>query len=112
MSFEEDWGKVEVLMQKATGKTPDNTNQVLLLIGIQELGRGVDHFSKEEKRDLLHIGTCAVFATGGYYKYSHTDSDGWPHYDLVDKIPHAKLGQQDGLIRVHIIKYFKELGVI
>ncbi len=112
MSFEQDWAKVEALMEKATGKKPDNTNQILLVIGIQELGRGPDNFSKEEKQDLLHIGTCAVFATGGYYKLTHEDKDGWPHYELVEKIPHAKLGQQDGLIRVHIIKYFKSLNII
>ena len=61
-------------------------NAVLFLIGVQELGRGLQRFSKEEKQDLMHIAICKVLSLSGFYELEGTDEAGWPHWKLVKKI--------------------------
>jgi len=62
-----------------------------MLIGVQELGRWRKDFSKEEKQDLMHIGTCEVLAADGHYTFTHRDADGWPHYR--SELPNGKLSK-------------------
>lgn len=102
-----EWNSVEEVVESVSGKRPENVNAVLFLIGVQELGKGFQHFSKEEKQDLLHIATCKVFSLGGYYRFTHIDDDGWPHYELTEKLPHRKLLQQEELIKEYIVQYFR-----
>lgn len=106
------WEKIEKIVKEASGKKPDHLNNVLILIGIQELGQGARNFSKEEKQDLLHVAICAIFSLGGFYRYTGRDEEGWPHYKLTEKVPHAKLMQQESLIKDYIIQYFEEKGLL
>lgn len=78
----------------------------LLLIGINELGQVPRTYSKEEKMDLIHIGTCTVLALGGYYTQESKDSDGWPHYQLIKPLPALENIEQINLLRYWILKYF------
>jgi hypothetical protein len=103
----EEWHKVEEFIERVTGKKPQDAKGYLFLIGVQTLGKGAKNFTKEQKQDLLHIGLCEVFMSLDYYRFSHRDADGWPHYDLQDKIPHHKLFEQENLIKQQIIAYFK-----
>ncbi len=41
-------------------------DRVLYMIGIQELGKPHEVFSKEDKVNLIHIATCCVYTAGGY----------------------------------------------
>lgn len=83
---------------------------ILFLIGIQELGQGPRNFSKDEKQDLMHIATCRVLSTYGYYKLDGLDDQGWPHWSLEQRLPVMNLGEQDFLLRQAVIEYFKEEG--
>lgn len=83
-------------------------NGILFLIGIQELGRWQEKFSKEEKQDLMHIATCRLLGYYGYYEFAGRDADGWPHWELVRKIPPNNLKEQEILFKQGIIRYFKE----
>jgi hypothetical protein len=83
-------------------------NGILFLIGIQELGRWQEEFSKEEKQNLLHIATCRLMSYYGYYEFSGRDADGWPHWELVRKIPSGDLKDQEVLFKQGIVRYFKE----
>ena len=49
---------------------------VLYLIGLQELNMPEKSFSKEEKVDVLHIATCKILSSFGYYKFDGVDEDG------------------------------------
>jgi len=60
---------------------------VLFLIGVQELGVGYKHFSKEEKQDILHIALCTILEPFGYYKYEGVDDQGWPHFSTIKSLP-------------------------
>lgn len=103
----DDW---EVLLQKLSkmfGKRLD-LNGVLFLIGIQELGKGTQHYSKEEKQDLMHIAICKVMSLSGYYVLEGIDDDGWPHWVPTKKLPFLKIHSQEELLKLHVLEYFNE----
>lgn len=82
-------------------------NGILFLIGVQELGKGITEFTKEEKQDLMHIATCKLFSLSGYYEFAGLDAEGWPHYTLIKTIPAANLKEQDRMLKWHILEYFE-----
>lgn len=83
----------------------------LFLIGVQELGQGVQKFGKDDKQDLMHIATCRLLSTYGYYALKGTDKDGWPHWEMIQKLPKMSLGEQDYLLKQAAIEYFRSSGL-
>lgn len=81
---------------------------IIFLIGVQELGHGPREFSKDEKQDLMHIATCKLLSQFGYYILKGSDEEGWPHWELVQKLPVMSLGEQDYLLKQAVIDYFEE----
>ena len=79
---------------------------ILLLIGVQELGKGYKEFSKDEKMNLMHIAICTILEPYGIYKYKANDEDGWPHYEKVKNIPPISNKDQEHLIKEAVINYF------
>ena len=110
---ERTWNKLLDELERRIGKRPADLNAVLFLIGVQELGRGQQHFSKEEKQDLMHIAICKVLSLSGFYHLEGVDEDGWPHWTLVKKLPHFDLLEQEKLLKMHTIDYFtQELEIV
>ena len=89
-------------------KLPD-LNALLFLIGVQELGRWKQDFTKEEKRDLMHVAVCRLLAEDGHYRFEGRDDEGWPHYELTSKVPPTDLVGQERLLKAKIVGYFDEL---
>ncbi|MEM7103050.1 MAG: hypothetical protein AAF502_07980 [Bacteroidota bacterium] len=89
-------------------KLPD-LNAILLLIGIQELGRMQDNFSKEEKQDLMHVAVCELLSHEGYYAFKGRDADGWPHYEALKPVKEKGIKAQSVLLKESIIRYFRNL---
>jgi len=85
---------------------------ILFLIGVQELGMGHKKFKKDEKVNIMHIAICRVLSKYGYYEYQGQDSDGWPHYVNVEKLPALKTGQQSLLMKEAVVAYFEETAFI
>jgi hypothetical protein len=111
LELERNWYTLLTFIERTIDKRPKDMNGVLFLIGVQELGKGHVHFSKEEKQDLMHIGICKVLSYSGYYELDGLDKDGWPHWRLVKKLPHFDLLEQERFLKMHVIEYFeKELG--
>lgn len=108
LSLQKDWVELLYMLKEITGKRPADLNAVLYLIGMQELGKGPGSFSKEEKQDLMHIAICKVLSLAGYYELEGHDEDGWPHWKLVKKLPHFDLLEQEKLLKIQILEYFKE----
>lgn len=81
---------------------------IVVLIGMQELGKGYFKSTKDEKLDLLHIATCKLMEPLGYYKYTGKDADGWPQWEVVNNFPPLKPGEQKELMKRAIVNYFKE----
>lgn len=113
LSLERTWNKLLAELEVRIGKRPADLNAVLFLIGVQELGRGQQNFSKEEKQDLMHIAICKVLSLSGFYELEGVDEDGWPHWKLVKKLPHFDLLEQEKLLKMYTIDYFtQELDVV
>ena len=98
-----------LLQEKFNKQALPDLNAVLFLIGIQELGRWQDNFSKEEKQDLMHIAVCRLLAADDHYQFIGRDADGWPHYELKSKLPQIDLASQELLLKEKIVQYFNEL---
>jgi len=111
LELERNWQKLRVKLKDELGKKPKDLNGVLYLIGLQELGKGNQEFTKEQKQDLLHIAICKVLSLAGYYKLEGLDEEGWPHWKVVKNLPHFDLLEQEQLLKMHIVEYFKnEIG--
>jgi hypothetical protein len=98
--------KVKDAMRRET--LPD-LNTVLFLIGIQELGRWKTSFTKEEKQDLMHVAVCSLLSHEGYFEFVGRDEDGWPHFRQVAELPPQSTQEQEKLLKINAVRYFKEL---
>ncbi len=107
LDIDRAWAKLLKSLEQIFGKTPENVEAVLFLIGVNELGQGVNNFSKEEKQDLMHIAICKVLSYSGFYQLEGMDEQGWPHWKLIKKLPHFDLLEQEKLLKMHILEYFE-----
>ncbi len=105
-----EWLRVRHLIKdRFKRESLPDLNAILFLIGIQELGRWKKAYSKEEKQDLMHIAVCRLLSYDGYYKFAGRDADGWPHWEPVRSLQKRELREQELLLKLNIIRYFKEL---
>lgn len=101
------WAEVEAFFVANfdTEKHPQ-IDTLLFLIGVQELGSGKQKYTKDDKVNILHIAVCRLLEPFGYYKFSHYDDDGYPHFAEVEKLPELKPNEQQILMKKAIIQYF------
>lgn len=85
---------------------------LLFIIGVQELGKGRIKLSKNEKLDVMHIAICTLLAPYGYYEYEGLDKDGWPHWKVSEKLPPLKPAQQQEMIKLAVVDYFKDQEIL
>lgn len=109
--FEIRWKEVTARLATIFGG-PLELEGVLFVIGVQELGQGTRKFKKDEKQDLIHIGICTILSPYGYYQFSHYDSDRWPHFDALKKLPFLNDSDQKQFIRRAVVDYFEKENVI
>lgn len=101
-----DWDKVGEMVKDRFGEKLDEQT-ILFIVGLQELGKGMDNYKKEEKIDIIHIGVCTVMSKFGYYELIGKDDDGWPHFKNIKKLPNEMIGEnQETLLKKAIIEYF------
>lgn len=101
------WGRVEQFFQEnfdTEKNVPIDT--LLFLIGVQELGSGAQKYSKDDKLNIIHIAVCRLLEPFGYYKFSHYDDDGYPHFEALEAVPELKPNEQQILMKKAIIQYF------
>ncbi|UZR96000.1 hypothetical protein [Chondrinema litorale] len=108
LSVEQQWDVLTAKISRNMGVKKPDLNAVLFLIGIQELGQGMQYFSKEEKQDLMHIAICKALSFSGYYELIGLDDNGWPHWELKKKLPFIDLLSQEDFLKMHIIEYFEK----
>ncbi|WP_295984100.1 hypothetical protein [uncultured Algibacter sp.] len=111
--LKERWGLVvqKLSNQFADGDTLD-LDAIIYLIGVQELGQLERTFKKDQKLDLMHIAICKLLMPYGYYELDFVDDDGWPHYNMLEDLPHLKAGEQSVLMKEAIVNYFLETEYI
>jgi hypothetical protein len=103
----EKWDQLTAWFEKEF-KMDADVDAMLFLIGVQELGKGFENFEKTQKLELIHIGICTVLKTDGYYKFTHVDDEGWPHFTSEKKLPFVKGQQQKDFIKKYLLEYFDE----
>jgi hypothetical protein len=106
--IEAEWKSVLSKLQKQFGEELD-MQAVLMLIGVQELGKGYRKFSKDQKLELMHIAICTLLEPYGYYQFEGLDEDGYPHWSTNEALPNLNPGQQQFLIKQAICSYFSEV---
>ncbi len=106
--LKKEWDELVLSASKrfADGEEMD-LDGILFLIGVQELGMSLRKFKKDEKLNLMHIAICTVLEPYGYYKFMGRDQDGWPHFEVIEKLPALKPGEQSVLMKEAVVKYFK-----
>lgn len=107
-TFEEQWKDLEDRIAVDFGGDLD-LQAILFLVGVQELGKGAQQFSKDQKLDVIHIAICRVLEPFGFYKLTHADQDGWPHYEMLKPLPNLKPGEQLKLMKQALMDYFGEV---
>ncbi len=104
--FENKWNKVVQMLSEPYGEKLE-FDAILFLIGVQELGKGYQKFSKDQKVELMHVAICSLLAPYGYYEFAGYDTDGWPHWEATEKLPYLKPLQQHHLMRQAVVNYFE-----
>lgn len=112
LNTEERWETLLDFLEETIGKRPADLNAVMFLIGVQELGQGARKFTKEQKQDLMHIAICRVLSKAGFYELEGLDKDGWPHWKLMKKLPHVDLLNQEHLLKIYVLDYFEDEGIL
>ncbi|MEE9349493.1 MAG: hypothetical protein V3U80_05555 [Flavobacteriaceae bacterium] len=108
-NLKQSWEEIqEKLSHKFADGEKIEVDSIIYLIGVQELGKGYKKFKKDEKIALMHIAVCRILEPYGYYEFNYFDEDGWPHYNLVEDLPHLKGGEQTVLLKQAIVNYFTE----
>jgi hypothetical protein len=103
------WGQLQNQIAKDFDSDKPDMKVMLFLIGVQELGKGPQKFSKRQKEELMHIATCRLFSEMGFYELEGLDQDGWPHWTLVKTIPNYTLPEQELLMKSLVVNYFETL---
>lgn len=108
-NLKEDWEALSSLLEKDFGEGEAlELDAIIYLVGIQEYGNPHRRFKKDDKIDLMHIAICRLLEPYGYYRFSHIDQEGWPHYDTLADLPPLKSGEQTILMKEALVNYFKE----
>ena len=107
MDINEKWSRVSKWFGAEFGMESD-AQSMLFMIGVQELGKGNQKFNKTQKIELIHIGICSILQKPGFYRLSHRDEEGWPHFENVQKLPHLQGRQQEQFIKEALIEYFDQ----
>ncbi|MBP6385924.1 MAG: hypothetical protein KA313_01345 [Pseudarcicella sp.] len=106
-NLKQEWENLLDKLEQLLEKRPTDLNAVLFLIGVQELGKGHQYFTKEQKQDLMHIAICKVLSYSGIYELEGLDNDGWPHWKLIQPLPFVGLLDQERLLKIQVIEYFE-----
>ncbi|MFZ1705598.1 MAG: hypothetical protein WAT79_14710 [Saprospiraceae bacterium] len=109
-----EWLKVRHLVKNGMKKDhlPD-LQTILFLIGVQELGTWPQtNFSKEEKKDLMHVAVCTLLEPDGYFMFEGRDQDGWPHWAEKGLFNIKGVLEQEKILKQNVVRYFKEYNEI
>jgi hypothetical protein len=93
-------------LEKIFGEGLD-TQAIIFLIGVQELGHGYQKYTKQQKTELMHVAVCSLLEPYGFYKFVGRDEEGWPHFEFLKELPPLDERQQQHLIKEAILEYFK-----
>ncbi len=80
---EQEWNELLLRLSKQF-KVTVNHEFILFVIGVNERGSGFRNYSKDEKMDLMNLGSCVLMHHMGRARLVGADQQGWPVYESVD----------------------------
>ena len=92
MKTVDNWTDLCITLSDLFGIDVD-LNGVLFLVGIRERGLSFQPFSKEEKLNLINLGSCTLYQEMGLVEWIGEDQEGWPLFHqkaLASGIPEAR----------------------
>ncbi len=84
-------------------------NGVLFLVGIRERGLSFQTFSKEEKLNLINLGSCTLYQEMGLIENTGSDIDGWPTFHQKALAPVIPEELKLKTLQDCAIRYFKKV---
>jgi len=84
-------------------------NGVLFLVGIRERGLTFQKFSKEEKLNLINLGSCTLYQEMGLLELSGEDDEGWPVFKQKTLAPVIAEELKLKTLQDCAIRYFKKV---
>lgn len=84
-------------------------NGVLFLVGIRERGLAFQPFSKEEKMNLINLGSCTLYQEMGLVEKTGTDEEGWPLFRQKTLAPVITEERKNKVLQDCAVRYFKRI---
>jgi hypothetical protein len=84
-------------------------NGVLFLVGIRERGLTFQKYSKEEKLNLINLGSCTLYLEMGLIELTGEDPQGWPVFKQKALAPVIAEELKLKTLQDCAIKYFKKV---
>ncbi|MFO7863846.1 MAG: hypothetical protein R6U85_07585 [Salinivirgaceae bacterium] len=79
----------------------------LFLIGIHESGQGFKQYTKDEKLDLIELGSATLLSRHDYYKAIETQSP-VPYYVANPNRPLPGTHETELLLKKEVVDYFND----
>lgn len=108
MEIPDNWNDLCKTLNDQFGIEVD-LNGVLFLVGIRERGLSFQTFSKEEKFNLINLGSCTLYKEMGLVTFSGTDNEGWPVFHQNALAPVISEERKLKTLQDCAIRYFKKV---
>ena len=108
METPENWNDLCKTLNDQFGIEVD-LNGVLFLVGMRERGLLFQTFTKEEKLNLINLGSCTLYREMGLLSLNGKDRDGWPVFHQNALAPEVPEETKLKTLQDCAIRYFKRI---
>ncbi len=108
MHAPETWVELCGRLDEMFGITVD-LNGVLFLVGMRERGFAFREFSREEKLNLINLGSCTLYLEMGLTEIIGYDAEGWPLFRQRPLNPDISEERKQKTLQDCAIKYFARI---
>jgi hypothetical protein len=108
MSAPENWTELCRKLTEMFGIQAD-LNGVLFLVGIRERGLTFQSFTKEEKFNLIYLGSCTLYREMGLTEITGYDSEGWPVFRQRSPLPAMSEERKEKILQDCALIYFRKV---
>jgi hypothetical protein len=78
-------------------------------VGIRERGQAFQQYSKEEKMNLINLGSCTLYQEMGLVEKTGTDEEGWPLFRQKTLAPTIAEERKNKVLQDCAVRYFKRI---
>jgi hypothetical protein len=84
-------------------------NGILFLVGIRERGLIFQQFNREEKLNLIRLGSCTLYTEMGLLESEGVDNEGWPIFHQKAVAPAIPEERKIKTLQDCAIRYFQKV---